>query len=228
MRLDIDESQLPGESAYLAIKAYDVDEEYGKVDIVYWNGTEIGRLSGTNNTWNTTVLEVPMDLIQSGADYVEITISKGWVVQVDRVQLLLDGDEKNDSLRSFSMELGTPGSILDQQGKFAGISLPVYMQIETQGNQQYATEYSLVDLKGNTISAAFGQVSGSRSLTDQALLNFPGDMEIGTYQMVGLLKNPENEQILARDQAAWYYAGKDAVPRKRPGLNLHSHPLERL
>lgn len=107
-RLEVPAEKLPQENAYLAIKAYDMDEEGGETDIVTWNGTPIGQLSGTNASWNTTVLEVPVDLIQSGSNYVEITVSEGWVVKIDWFQLLLDGGEKPDTLESFSLELGTP------------------------------------------------------------------------------------------------------------------------
>ena len=61
VRLELPAEKLPQENAYLAIKAYDVDEEGGETDIVTWNGTPIGQLSGTNASWNTTVLEVPVD-----------------------------------------------------------------------------------------------------------------------------------------------------------------------
>lgn len=70
--------ELPTQSAYLAVKAYDVDEDYGETDYVYlnddiylpmdqtnkfnknYNNETLGYLSGTNNTWNTTVLEIPL------------------------------------------------------------------------------------------------------------------------------------------------------------------------
>ena len=59
------------------MKAYDVDEDYGETDYVYlnddiylpmdqtnqsgknYNKETIGYLSGTDNTWNTTILEIP-------------------------------------------------------------------------------------------------------------------------------------------------------------------------
>ena len=70
--------ELPTQSAYLAVKAYDVDEDYGETDYVYlnddiylpmdqtnqsgknYNKETIGYLSGTDNTWNTTILEIPL------------------------------------------------------------------------------------------------------------------------------------------------------------------------
>lgn len=134
VRLEVPAEKLPQENAYLAIKAYDVDEEGGETDIVTWNGTPIGQLSGTNASWNTTVLEVPMDLIQSGSNYVEITVSEGWVVKIDWFQLLLDGGEKPDTLESFSLELGTP-IITRGPDDEPDVSLPVYLQIQPRATR---------------------------------------------------------------------------------------------
>lgn len=76
--------ELPTQSAYLAVKAYDVDEDYGETDYVYlnddiylpmdqtnkfnknYNNETLGYLSGTNNTWNTTVLEIPLEKLKKG------------------------------------------------------------------------------------------------------------------------------------------------------------------
>lgn len=44
--------------------------------------------------------------------------------------------------------------------------------------------------------------AGSGALTDQALLTLPTGTESGTYRVVGLLKDPVTEQILARDEAS--------------------------
>ena len=66
--------------------------------------------------------------------------------------------------------------------------------------------YKRQDQKGNSLAAAFGSPSGSGALTDQALLTLPTGTERGTYRVVGLLTDPVTEQILARDEASWYYA----------------------
>lgn len=76
--------ELPTQSAYLAVKAYDVDEDYGETDYVYlnddiylpmdqtnkfnkkYNNETIGYLSGTDNTWNTSVLEIPLEKLKKG------------------------------------------------------------------------------------------------------------------------------------------------------------------
>lgn len=226
VRLEVPAEKLPQENAYLAIKAYDVDEEGGETDIVTWNGTPIGQLSGTNASWNTTVLEVPVDLIQSGSNYVEITVSEGWVVKIDWFQLLLDGGEKPDTLESFSLELGTP-IIARGPDDEPDVSLPVYLQIQAQGDQDYKTEYTLLDQKGNSLAAAFGSPSGSGALTDQALLTPPTGTGSGTYRVVGLLKDPVTEQILARDEASWYYAGPDAAAEQYPLIQYGVTPTNK-
>ncbi len=206
VRLDIPEDKLPKESAVLAIKAYDVDEEAGEIDTVYWNGVEIGRLSGTNISWNTTIIEVPLELIKSGANYVSITISDFWVVQIDWLQLLLDGGEKDESLQSFSLELGEPSSIFTYNGYPMGLKMPVTINIETNEERTYDTEYALLDMEGNSVAAAFGKVSGSGEISENVQFDIPV-IPSGTYRVVGMLKTTtdEGEMIWAQDEVLWYY-----------------------
>jgi uncharacterized repeat protein (TIGR02543 family) len=213
VRLEVEETQLPQESAVLAIKAFDVDEESGEIDTVYWNGVEIGRLSGTDQTWNTTVLEVPLNLIRSGGNYVEITVSNGWVVKIDWFQLLLDGGEKDAAVQSFDIELGNPTAWRNSQGEITSLSLPVIVTLGISGEKNYLTEYSLLDQEGNVIASAFGQTDQSTSQTADLTFRNPGT---GTYQVVGLLKDPDTEQIYARDEVNWYFNAEDPsldVPR---------------
>ena len=199
VRLDITEAQLPRESAVLAIKAYDVDEEFGEKDIVYFNGVAIGRLSGTNGTWNTTILTVPKNLVKSGANYLEIEVSRGWVVRIDWVQLLLDGGEKSGEVESFELTLGQAS-----EGGSNTVLLPVTVSIQATGGKTYDTEFALLDGVGNSVAAAFGTATGSEQTTVQ--MNVPTEeMETGTYRVVGLLKDPENEAVLAQDTVDWYY-----------------------
>lgn len=65
----------------------------------------IGALSGNNNRWNTTVLKVDKSLIEAGNDYYagvsihdyvnsRYDFNAGWVVEVDWMQLVIDGGEK--------------------------------------------------------------------------------------------------------------------------------------
>lgn len=204
VRLDVGE-QLPRESAVLAIKAYDVDEESDEKDDVFFNGVKIGRLSGTNNTWNTTILTVPTSLVKSGANYLEITINTGWVVRIDWVQLLLDGGEKSGEVESFDLTLGQAS-----QSSSYTVLLPVTVEIQSSGSGTYDTEFALLDEAGNSVAAAFGTASASGQSTVQMAVP-TGGMTTGTYRVVGLLKDPDTdtETILAQDTVDWYYYAPD-------------------
>ena len=94
-------NELPAQSAYLAVKAYDVDEESGEKDFVYlnddiykpmdkvikgigllgqdnrYNDSNIGYLSGTNETWNVTLLKIPLEKLVKGKNVISITVATG-------------------------------------------------------------------------------------------------------------------------------------------------------
>lgn len=217
LRVDVREDQLPRESAVLAIKAYDVDEEGGETDKVYWNGVEIGRLSGTDATWNTTLLAVPKNLIKSGSNYLEITVSGGWVVKIDWVQLLLDGGQKSEDVSSFSLKLGQPS----QGGPFA-LFLPVTVELQAPAGRSYETEFSLLDESGNAVAAAFGTATSSEQTTVQMAIDTKY-MSSGNYRVVGLLKDEATEAILAQDEVSWYYDQADPTSLK-PALKTSATP----
>ena len=116
--------ELPTQSAYLAVKAYDVDEDYGETDYVYlnddiylpmdktnkfnetYNNETIGYLSGTDNTWNTTVLEIPLEKLKKGKNVISVTVAPPtWIVRIDWMQLVLDGGAADPNIEKFSLEL---------------------------------------------------------------------------------------------------------------------------
>lgn len=221
MRVDVQEDQLPQESAVLAIKAYDVDEESGEIDTVYWNGVEIGRLSGTDSSWNTTILTVPKNLIKSGANYLEITVNDGWVVKIDWVQLLLDGGQKSEEVSSFSLKLGQPS----QRGS-SMLFLPVTVELQAPAGRRYETEFSLLDEAGNAVASAFGTATSSEQTTVQMTIGTK-DMRSGNYRVVGLLKEAGTEQILAQDEVTWYYDKADPISLK-PSLKISAAPSDQV
>lgn len=115
--------ELPTQSAYLAVKAYDVDEDKGETDYVYinddifleknqrnsysqkYNASTIGYLSGTNATWNTTILRIPLEKLKVGKNTISVTIANDWVVEVDWMQLVLDGGAADSNIQEFSLKL---------------------------------------------------------------------------------------------------------------------------
>src|SRR5688572_15848512 len=49
---------LPQTSAVLTMYNLDVDEEQGEIDLVYFNGHLLGKLTGANDVWSSTAFVV--------------------------------------------------------------------------------------------------------------------------------------------------------------------------
>lgn len=101
---------LPLSSAELVIEAFDVDETGGQVDQVLFNETPVGFLTGANEEWSTTLLSIPIGLVQPGNNKVTIIVDENppgqnafWWVQIGSGQLLVDGGTlPTASVRSLS------------------------------------------------------------------------------------------------------------------------------
>lgn len=196
--------QLPTESAFIAIKAYDVDEESGEIDYVFINdppagpgqkGNSIGYLSGNDSTWNTTILEIPLSKLRVGKNYVTITISPGWVVMVDWIQIILDGGAVDANLSEFSIQLD------DAVQSGNNVEIRSSIDIKQAGNTQYHTEYMLNNEAGDNLSTYFG----SASATETAKLTMPLSSPSGNYTVVGLIKDTQTESIKARDTTSFTF-----------------------
>lgn len=206
--------ELPTQSAYLAIKAYDVDEDLGETDYVYlnddiylpmdqenshkkkYNNETIGYLAGTNNTWNTTVLEIPLDKLKKGKNVISVTVASSWVVTVDWMQLILDGGAADPNIQEFSLKLQ---NAVTEDGQVTVESL---VTVRQTGNKQYTTEYVLTQEEtGNALDACFGQVQA----TEEIALGMPLDSPSGVYKITGILKDPETEAIKATDSVSFYF-----------------------
>jgi uncharacterized repeat protein (TIGR01451 family) len=108
IEFNINVTTAPGGSVptYLAIRAEDVDEESGEIDYVYLNDptrtSAIGHLSGANNVWSTTLLDVT-GAVNAGDNRVDITIADNWMLEVDWGQIIIDGGgEEQGSITSLS------------------------------------------------------------------------------------------------------------------------------
>lgn len=208
--------ELPTQSAYLAVKAYDVDEDSGETDYVYlnddiylpmdqknsykevYNDSTIGYLSGTNSTWNTTVLEIPIDKLRLGKNVISITIASRWVVKVDWMQLILDGGAKDENMEEFALQLK------DSVTENSQVTVNALATIRQKGKKPYYTEYTLLQTAtGNALDACFGQVTDT-SVSEDVGLTMPLDSESGVYRITGVIKD-ENEQIAAMDSLDFYF-----------------------
>ena len=207
--------ELPTQSAYLAVKAYDVDEDYGETDYVYlnddiylpmdqtnqfnknYNNETLGYLSGTNNTWNTTVLEIPLEKLKKGKNVISVTVAPPtWIVRIDWMQLVLDGGAADSNIEKFSLELQ------DTSTKDKTVTVQSLVTIRQKGNKEYATEYTLTQTEtGNALDACFGKAKSQ----EQIALSMPLDSPGGVYKITGILKDPETEEIKATDSFSFYF-----------------------
>ena len=207
--------ELPTQSAYLAVKAYDVDEDYGETDYVYlnddiylpmgqtnqfnknYNNETLGYLSGTNNTWNTTVLEIPLEKLKKGKNVISVTVAPStWIVRIDWMQLVLDGGAADSNIEKFSLELQ------DTSTKDKTVTVQSLVTIRQKGKKEYATEYTLTQTEtGNALDACFGKAKSQ----EQIALSMPLDSPGGVYKITGILKDPETEEIKATDSFSFYF-----------------------
>ena len=97
---------LPTTAATLTLYCWDVDEEGSppEWDDVYFNGNFVGRLTGANNTWSTSVFPLNIGWVQAGNNLVMIDINTNpecdpgqWCVGVAWGQLLVDGGVAADA-----------------------------------------------------------------------------------------------------------------------------------
>lgn len=206
--------ELPTQSAYLAVKAYDVDEDSGETDYVYinddiflkknqtnyynqkYNVSTIGYLSGTDNTWNTTILKIPLEKLKVGKNTISVTIASGWVVKVDWMQLVLDGGATDPKIEEYSLKL--ENSVTSANN----VTVQSSVTLKQTGNQQYTTEYTLTHNEtGNALDACFGTVLASETIELSMPLNSPS----GIYTITGLLKDSTTEEIKATDSISFYF-----------------------
>ena len=207
--------ELPTQSAYLAVKAYDVDEDDGETDYVYlnddiylpmdqtnqsgkqYNKETIGYLSGTDNTWNTTVLEIPLEKLKKGKNVISVTVApRSWIVRIDWMQLVLDGGTADPNIEKFSLELQ------DTSTKGKTVTVQSLVTIRQKGKKEYATEYTLTQTEtGNALDACFGKAQSQ----EQIALSMPLDSPSGVYKITGILKDPKTEEIKATDSFSFYF-----------------------
>ena len=207
--------ELPTQSAYLAVKAYDVDEDDGETDYVYlnddiylpmdqtnqfkkkYNNETIGYLSGTDNTWNTTVLEIPLEKLKKGKNVISVTVApRSWIVRIDWMQLVLDGGAADPNIEKFSLELQ------DTSTKGKTVTVQSLVTIRQKGNKEYATEYTLTQTEtGNALDACFGKAQSQ----EQIALSMPLNSPSGVYKITGILKDPKTEEIKATDSFSFYF-----------------------
>jgi len=139
----IDVSQASGSSAILTLRVHDVDEEEGELDRVRLNGTVLGYLTGTNNTWSTTTFDISSEIIYGGDNTVEICIDPSqnepttWQAEIDWGQILVDGGSADDA------------DIVSVNVSGTWDDIDVSVVVHATNEDDYRLEINLLDSVGN-------------------------------------------------------------------------------
>ena len=143
--------------AQLNLRVYDVDEQdptCAEVDTVLFNHTNAGKLTGADNQWSTTALDLSPSLVQAGSNLVQVQINTlncpnplnptdpqgRWCTSVDSGELVLEGGQGAASIRSAATDAAcyVPGGA-------------VHLQVEvdsTLASQEVRTEVNILDPDG--------------------------------------------------------------------------------
>ena len=188
---------VPTRSATLTVRAFDVDEEPAvpggdrEVDEVYLNGVLLGSLSGSNNLWNATVLNIDLSahpgLVVAGKNTVQVLVDQfngpiNWVVGIDWAQLLIDGGAADHASSGLINITGYTIS-----GPTVTIAADALVHAITAGN--YRMDVTIVDPNGNTSavqSQDFSATAG-QDLTRSFTPTYPLAGGSGTYTITAQL-----------------------------------------
>ncbi len=169
-------------TAQLYLLAYDVDETSGQLDNVYLNGHFIGSLTGANDTWSTTVLNVDPSYIipgPSGKNLIQIDVDLndgGWAVTIDWGQLVINNTSGTASIRQAS---------LNQSQYAAGDDVHISLEIDTNlPSQSVTVESNILDLSGVNINGTNRTIliNGTDDEPFTEILSLPADAADGSYR----------------------------------------------
>jgi large repetitive protein len=156
---------VPATSASLTVRAYDVDEEQGEQDDVYLNGHLLGKLTGANNVWSTTVFKITnLAWVTTGKNLVQVKPDQSgdataWVVAVRWGQILIDGGAADKASTGAVKITGCQTRTANTVGCTVNGSVAAGdVQIDTQATinavtaGNYRLEVSIIDPSGNSTS----------------------------------------------------------------------------
>ncbi len=216
IEFDIDVTgDLPTASAFLTLNAYDVDEESGEIDQVWFNGNSVGNLSGNNNTWNTTVFSIPIEWVESGPNTIRVQVTtSGWCVEIDWGQLLVDGGQ------------GESGDITQLRiddytvvGSTVNVDVTTIVEGITGGN--YRLEIALLDPSDNNIGTVIDtfSVGAGETVTRTNSPSYSLSSGTGTYTIQASLFNADTGLQEAIEIITFYHV-QDAGPNYAPTIDL--------
>lgn len=216
IEFDIDVTgDLPTASSYLTIYAFDVDEESGEVDHVWFNGNFLGALTGNDNTWNTTIFNVPIEWVVSGPNTIRIQVTtEGWRVRIDWGQLLVDGGQAESAdLTQVSID----------SYNIVGSTVNVVTTAEVEGivGGTYRLEIALLDPSNNNIDTVFDTftVNAGETVIRTNTPSYPLSGGTGTYTIQASLFDIATGRLQAIDIVTFYHVVGEG-PRFAPEIDL--------
>ena len=143
--------------AQLALSVYDVDEQdadCAEVDQVYLNGTYVGKLTGANDVWSTTVLNINPSLVRTGSNLAQVRINTTnceyearpegrWCTAVDWGQLVLGGGGGAASITTAAP---------DRTCYWPGSTINLMVEVDTTlASQEVRVEVNVLDAASNNL-----------------------------------------------------------------------------
>lgn len=190
---DIDMTgELPKFLAKLSLNAYDVDEERGEKNQVFFNENMIGHLSGTNNSWNTTVLNVKPEFVKKGKNEIRIEITDAsktgtinWSTKVNWGQLLVDeGAANQGKILGYLIKIG----LLPDTPITAETLLPIEIitDIDPLTDGEFRLETTLLDSKENALLSEIHDLKLVKNNPQKCNINmsFKNSTPNGKYHVV--------------------------------------------
>ncbi len=206
-------SQEVTERATLTVYAYDVDEESGERDTVYLvnettgTRTSVGYLSGMNNQWNTTTINIDASNFTIGNTYhFETTISDTsgsavWWVYIRSVslQMTTDGEppvtptEPTITDHSFDASISSNGTVTTN------------LYLQTSEDISYMLEYA-ASINGNQRGSSLNQTIAATTsgVNKQVSFSLESGATAGTYQIDVILKDSQGNTVTTYTTTAGY------------------------
>ncbi len=189
IEFNIDVPALPTSSAVLTIRALDVDEEEGEVDEVRINGHYIGRLTGANNVWSVTALNIDPAFLVVGNNLVQINVdasgdATAWVTTIDWAQDLHDGGGNANGDTSSVVITGAHPNV-----PVSNVTIDTATTVNAITGGNYRLQISLVAPNGNAVTVLTQDfaVAAGTDVTRTANPVYPLNSGSGTYTVLAQL-----------------------------------------
>ena len=181
VEFNINVAALAQNSLVLSMRALDVDEEQGEVDLVYINGHLLGKLTGANDVWSVSAFNVNPAWLVAGQNLVRIDVdtsgdATAWVTTIDWSQLLIDGGGATDGDTRSVQITGTSVAA-------GNVTINTSTSVHSITGGNYRLQITLIDPNGNavTVLSQDFNVAAGANVTRTANPVYPLASVSGTY-----------------------------------------------